>query len=198
MLAPFYPSLDRARYHRLITAFGLDEKKPLRTFSKGMRRQAYIAIALAISPKYLLLDEAFDGMDPLSRKLVKAEIIRMVEEQGTTVVISSHALLEIEDFCDRYVLLDCQTVRDSGDLSQKVNRYCKFMLGFTDAVPSDLLDGLPTVSVTQSGRFVTAVFDANADTVAARLTAFSPAVIEQLPVDFEEVFIYEVEGGRTS
>ncbi len=196
MYVPFYPSLDRALYRRLIGAFGLDEKKPLRTFSKGMRRQAYIAVALAIKPKYLLLDEAFDGLDPLARARVKEEIIRMVEETDATVLITSHALREIEDFCDRYALLDHKTLRSAGDLGEKVSRYCKFTLAFADGIPEDLLNGLPVFSATQSGKFLTAVFDGDATAIEERLQAFAPAVLEQLPVDFEEIFIHEVKGGQ--
>ncbi|MBQ8351378.1 MAG: ABC transporter ATP-binding protein [Clostridia bacterium] len=196
MYLSLYPSTDKAVYRRLTDGFGLDEKKPLRTFSKGMRRQAYIALALAIRPRYLLLDEAFDGLDPLSRKTVKGELIRLVEETGTTVIISSHSLRELEDFCDSYAIINGKTVSSSGDISEKTARYCRFMLAFAEAVPAGLFDGLPLVSVERSDRFVRAVFDGEAEEIERQLSAFSPAVLERLPVDFEEAFISEIEGGK--
>ncbi|MBO5052590.1 MAG: ABC transporter ATP-binding protein [Clostridia bacterium] len=194
MYRALYPDLDMDTYQRLVSTFALDEKKPLRTFSKGMRRQAYVAVALAVRPKYLLLDEAFDGLDPLSRKVVKGELIRLVEECGATVIISSHSLRELEDFCDSYVILHGKSVLSAGDIGEKTSRYCKFMLAFATAVPGDLFAGLPLVSVEQNGKFVCAVFDGEAEEIEARLSAHAPAVLERQPVDFEEAFISEVEG----
>ncbi|MBQ9112841.1 MAG: ABC transporter ATP-binding protein [Clostridia bacterium] len=192
MYKPLYGRLDMDVYRRLVSEFELDEKKPIRTFSKGMRRQAYIAIAIAIRPKYLLLDEAFDGLDPLARQKVKEELIRMVEDDGATVIISSHSLRELEDFCDRYAVIDRMTVSSSGDISEKVERYCKFMLAFADDIPENILDGLPVISMTRSGKFIKGVFEGDGHDIEERLRALAPTVMEQMPVDFEEAFINEV------
>ena len=191
-------SVDEERYKRLISLFGLDEKKPLRNFSKGMRRQAYIAIALAIRPKYLFLDEAFDGLDPLARQKVKEELAAMADEDNATVIISSHSLRELEDFCDKYTVIDRLTVSSSGDISDRVEQYCKFMLAFADGFSEDMLRDLPVVSMTASGKFVRAVFEGDRNEIEQKLLALSPAVIEEMNVDFEEVFISEVsrEGKR--
>jgi ABC-2 type transport system ATP-binding protein len=191
-------SVDEERYKRLISLFGLDEKKPLRNFSKGMRRQAYIAIALAIRPKYLFLDEAFDGLDPLARQKVKEELAAMADEDNATVIISSHSLRELEDFCDKYTVIDRLTVSSSGDISDRVEQYCKFMLAFADGFSEDMLRDLPVVSMTASGKFVRAVFEGDRNEIEQKLLALSPTVIEEMNVDFEEVFISEVsrEGKR--
>ena len=185
-------TVDEARYQRLISLFDLDDKKPLRNFSKGMRRQAYIAIALAIRPKYLFLDEAFDGLDPLARQKVKEELATMAEEDNATVIISSHSLRELEDFCDKYAVIDRLTVSSSGDISERVEQYCKFMLAFTDGFHEGMLKDLPVVSMTASGKFVRAVFEGSSAEIEQRLLALSPTVIEEMNVDFEEVFINEV------
>ena len=185
-------SVDEERYKRLISLFDLDEKKPLRNFSKGMRRQAYIAIALAIRPKYLFLDEAFDGLDPLARQKVKEELAAMVDDGNATVIISSHSLRELEDFCDKYAVIDHLTVSSSGDISERVEQYCKFMLAFAGGFSEGMLQGLPVVSMTASGKFVRAVFEGDGGEIEQKLLALSPTVIEEMNVDFEEVFINEV------
>lgn len=180
-------------YNRLVDVFGINEAKPLRTFSKGMRRQAYIIIALSIEPKYLLLDEAFDGLDPLCKRTVKNELIRLVDELGSTVIISSHSLKEIEDFCDMYAIIDKKSINSSGNLAEKVGSYCKFMLGFSDNIPENPFNGLPVIYSSGSGKFISAVFKGDANDIQARLiSSLNPAVIENLPVDFEEVFINEI------
>ena len=100
-----FPNFSLEYCNRLIDLFQLDPKKAIRTFSKGMKRQAAIALALACRPRYLLLDEAFDGLDPLMRDVVRKIIRRDVAECNTTVVISSHSLRELEDTCDWLALL---------------------------------------------------------------------------------------------
>ena len=193
MYKVFYPQIDREAFKRFTDSFSLDVKKPLRNFSKGMRRQLYISLALAVRPKYLLLDEAFDGLDPLSRLSVKRAINDFVEENGTSVIISSHSLREMEDFCDSYALLDNQTVSSSGDIAERINRFCKFQLAFQDDIAEDRFAHLPVASLEKSGRFVRVVLEGNATELKPLLEALLPAVIEEMSMDFEEMFILEVE-----
>ena len=191
MMKTFYPEFDKLLYFELLNKYKLDEKKPIRKFSKGMKRQVYVALALAIRPKYLFLDEAFDGLDPLSRKKFKDELIKLVDEQGTTVIISSHSLRELEDFCDRYVLIDGKTVAASGNIEEKVSKYCKFQLAFLTKVSDDIFDGLPVSSISRSDRFVRIVLEGDSKEMEEKLLALSPAVIEEMPMNFEELFITE-------
>ena len=191
MMESFYTEFDKTAYFELLGKYKLDTKKPIRNFSKGMRRQVYIALALAIRPKYLLLDEAFDGLDPLSRKRFKDELIKLVDEKGTAVIISSHSLRELEDFCDTYALIDGKTVAASGDIEEKVSKYCKFQLAFLTKVPDNIFDGLPVSSISRSERFVRIVLDGDSKEMEEKLMALSPAVIEELPMNFEELFINE-------
>ena len=116
----------------------------------------------------------------------------MAEEDNATVIISSHSLRELEDFCDKYAVIDRLTVSSSGDISERVEQYCKFMLAFADGFSEKMLDGLPVVSMTASGKFVRAVFEGSSAEIEQKLLALSPTVIEEMNVDFEEVFINEV------
>ena len=194
MYRVFYPHIDGAVFDEYMKEFGLDKKKPIRNFSKGMRRQLYVALALSVRPKYLLLDEAFDGLDPLARLAFKRAVNRAVEENGTTVLISSHSLRELEDFCDSYALIDNMTVASSGDISERVSRYCKFQLAFLEELQDSAFDSLPVVSMERTGRFVRVVLAGREEEMQEALLKLSPAVLEQMPMDFEEMFIREVEG----
>jgi ABC-2 type transport system ATP-binding protein len=149
-------------------------------------------LALAVKPKYLLLDEAFDGLDPLSRLSFKRALNELVEENGTSVIISSHSLRELEDFCDSYVLLDNKTVSSSGDIAEKINSFCKFQLAFQDDVDEALFARFPVTSFEKTGRFVRVVLEGNAAELKPLLESLSPAVIDEMPMDFEEIFIHEV------
>ena len=193
MYSVFYPKMERAVFEHYMSEFALDSKKPIRNFSKGMRRQLYIALALSVKPKYLLLDEAFDGLDPLARLAFKNAINSLVEENGTSVIISSHSLRELEDFCDCYALIDKMAIASSGDIAERVERFCKFQLAFVDEISETAFDGMPVASIERSGRFVRVVLEGRADELRPMLDALNPAVIEQMNMDFEEMFIHEVE-----
>ena len=193
MYKTFYPQMSRELFLGYMKNFKLDEKKPIRNFSKGMRRQLFIALALAVRPKYLLLDEAFDGLDPLARLEFKKTINDAVENDGVSVIISSHSLRELEDFCDCYALIDKMTVSSSGDIAEKVGSFCKFQLAFLEEFDESVFSGLPCVSVEKSGRFVRIVLKGDSEKMKSALEALNPVVVEEMPMDFEEMFIREVE-----
>ena len=123
----------------------------------------------------------------------KKALNEFVEEYGTSVLISSHSLRELEDFCDSYVLIDNQTVSDSGDITEKVSRFCKFQLAFREEVSKELFADLPVASLEQNGKFVRVVLEGDAAELRPLLEALNPAVIEEMCMDFEEIFIHEVE-----
>jgi len=189
----FYPHMSREVFLSHMQSFKLDEKKPIRNFSKGMKRQLFVALALAVKPKYLLLDEAFDGLDPLARLSFKKAINKAVEEEGMSVIISSHSLRELEDFCDSYALIDKMTVTSSGDIAEKINSFCKFQLAFTEEFEESVFSGLPYVSLEKSGRFVRIVLKGEAKRMLSALEELNPVIVEEMPMDFEELFIHEVE-----
>lgn len=189
----FYPTMKRETYDSLLGVYKVDRSGKIRNFSKGMRRQVFIALALAVRPKYLLLDEAFDGLDPLSRKIFKDEIISLVEDGHTTVLISSHSLRELEDFCDKFILVDSNVIKEQGDIAEHVGRLCKFELAFAESVSEDVFAGLPVVSITVKNRFVQIVLEGNADEMREKLESLSPVVMDEMPLDFEEAFIHDVK-----
>ena len=192
----FYPNADRDEFNRILSLYGINNKEKMRNFSKGMRRQTFIALALAIRPKYLLLDEAFDGLDPLARKVFKEHIGQMAEQSGTSVIISSHSLRELEDFCDTFALIDKNTVRSHGDIASHVERLCKFELAFTSPVPKELFDSIPQCTASIRGKFVTVVMEGDPEQCQTVLLGLHPAIIEQMPLDFEEAFIHDVNKNR--
>ena len=95
-----YPRFDNTLYNRLLEIFPLDYKAKISTRSKGMQRQAALITAIASSPDYLLLDEAFDGLDVVIRKALKGILVEGVTGRNMTTVIASHNLRELEDLCD--------------------------------------------------------------------------------------------------
>ena len=192
-LAAIYQSLyafDEETFYGYLQTFSLNADKPIRNFSKGMKRQVFVALALAIKPKYLLLDEAFDGLDPLARITLKKGLMQMVEDCGSTVIISSHSLRELEDICQGYALLDKGNVIMSGQESTLKNLH-KFQAAFTAPVSRE---DFPFVcdSYQKVGSVVRLVAKGDREELLRAIQTLSPLFVEEIDVDFEELFIGEV------
>ena len=102
----FYPNFSMERYEKLKEVFAIDEKRTSRRLSKGMQKQAAFWLALSCMPDYLILDEPVDGLDPVMRRQVWSLVMGDVSQRGTTVLVSSHNLRELEDVCDHVGIMD--------------------------------------------------------------------------------------------
>ena len=101
-----YPDFDEDLYLRLFEVFKLPRKGQLRRFSKGMQKQAAFHLTICCRPDVMVLDEPVDGLDPVMRRQVWSLILSDVAQRGTTVLISSHNLRELEDICDHVGIMD--------------------------------------------------------------------------------------------
>lgn len=193
----FY-SVDKAKFYDYLKEFkfdshALDSKANINKFSKGMQRQVYLCLALAIAPKYLLLDEAFDGLDPLARLTFKRIILSLMEEKEMTIIISSHSLRELEDICDCYGLLDGGVIESSGDIESSLNQYHKYQLAFENDFDESLLQHLKIVSFEKVGRVMQIVFFGDETQIETSLLSLNPIIMDKLTIDFEELFILKVK-----
>lgn len=191
-----YPSFDEAVFDELVKKLDLPRKKPLSQFSKGMKRQAIVASALACRTKYILLDEAFDGLDPAMRKLIRTMIVDDIFDRGATLVVSSHNITEIGELCDKAMLLHKGEVIFAKDIDDVREGFEKVQI----ALPEGELDrsaienaGVEVLSFKKLGRISTVVAKGEKADITAKLSALSPAVLELVPLTLEEIFIYEME-----
>ncbi len=183
-----YPNFDEDLYRRLYDVFQLPEKTPLRRFSKGMQKQAAFHLAICCRPDVLILDEPVDGLDPVMRRQVWSLILADVAERGTTVLISSHNLRELEDICD-YV-----GIMDHGKMI--LERSLADMQGTTLKVQmvGQIPEGLQVLHESISGRLRTLVVRGEQEDVERIVGAQNPAYYDILPLSLEEIFIYELGG----
>lgn len=188
----FYPSFNLETYHHYVHLFNLPQKKPLKDYSKGMKRQAMFALALAIAPKYLLLDEAFDGLDPMMRLVFKKAINQMIDE-NMTIIISSHNLRELEDICDSFGILENGQMTTSGDLYEVKENIHKIQIAFKEELNKEEFSHLDVLSFHKQSRVINMVVKGNIDEIKDYLRMFNPIMLEVLPVSLEEIFIYEME-----
>lgn len=189
----WYPSLNEDTLYKYAEIFALPTNKPINDFSKGMKRQTMLAIALAIAPKYLLLDEAFDGLDPVMRLTFKRALTTLIENRDITVIISSHNLRELEDICDCFGILDEGIISTSGDLHETKDHIHKIQLAFKEELDRERFDHLDLLSFKSQSRVITMVVKGDIEDIKTYLYSLKPLMLEVLPVNLEEIFIYEME-----
>ncbi|MBR5712195.1 MAG: ATP-binding cassette domain-containing protein [Lachnospiraceae bacterium] len=188
----FYPKMDLRLYSDLLAYSVIPKEKALSKFSKGMRRQAFTALAFAASPKYLLLDEAFDGLDPLARERFK-KAVRQVAKGGSTVIISSHSLKELEGFCDSYIVLSDTRFVAPDQISEQIESFVKYQLVFENKPSRDMFEGLDVHKYEQSERVVTLLIKGNEEEIRTKLEELRPVVMDKLPVEHGEVLMDTME-----
>lgn len=187
-----YP-FDQALFQNYCKEFELDPSKPIAGFSKGMKRRMSIIFGLCTHPKLLLLDEAYDGLEPLARLKFKRILAERIEEEKLSVIIASHSLRELEDICDSFGILENGQISEYGDLIETKGKVNKYQAAFKEEVTRDQFSGLDILSFQSEGRVVQMVVRGEEETVRAELAKHDPVLIDVLPVTFEELFIYELE-----
>lgn len=188
-----YPSFDEALYRHLAQFFPIDEKRPLRRLSRGMQKQSAFWLALSCRPDFLVLDEPVDGLDPVMRRQVWSLILSDVAERGTTVLVSSHNLRELEDVCDHVGIMNRGKIMIERPLSDLQGGITKVQLAFEDAMPP-LPEDLSVLHSASVGRVHTLIVRGAPTEVTERLSALSPLLLDAIPLTLEEIFIYEMGG----
>ena len=165
-----YPTFSMERFEKLAEAFPeVDLRRPIRRMSKGMQKQAAFWLAMSCRPDYLLLDEPVDGLDPVMRRQVWSLLMGDVAERGTTVVVSSHNLRELEDVCDHVGILNHGRVVIERSLSQLQGNTVKLQVAFPDGVQPGLPQGMEILHQSQLGRVYTYIVRGSVEDVRARV-----------------------------
>lgn len=189
-----YRSFDKQRFDALGELFHIDPKLPIRRLSKGMQKQAAFWLALSIRPEILILDEPVDGLDPVMRRQVWRELLHDVSENGTTVLVSSHNLRELEDVCDRVGIMNKGRMLLEKSLSELQDELVKVQLAFADG--GELPEGLEILHSSSMGRLRQLILRGDAEEIRSRLEAAKPLFVDTVPLTLEEIFIYELGGAE--
>ena len=191
----FYPRFDMTRYDTLKEIFHtVDEKRPIRRLSKGMQKQSAFWLALCCRPEVLVLDEPVDGLDPVMRRQVWSLLMSDVAQDGTTVLVSSHNLRELEDVCDHVGILSHGRVLVERSLSELQENLVKMQVVFQTRELPELPEDMEVLSIQQVGRIHTLIVRGTAEEVTNRLAVYCPILMDALPLTLEEIFIYELGG----
>ena len=203
---PGYTLLDMAKYYeamykkfdmeylkKLASMLKLDLNRKINTFSKGMKRQCALICALSTKAKYMFFDETFDGLDPVIRNTMKKIMASLMEEVGTTIVMTSHNLRELEDICDNLGLLHKGGILFESDIdSIKTNMY-KVQISLKDDFSKDSFKDLDVINFKKVGSVATLIINDKDKNSKKKLEKLKPIILDYLPLTLEEVFIYEME-----
>lgn len=203
-----YPKMDTEGVSYMAESLNLDMRQPLRTFSKGMKRQAFLILALSAGTKYLLCDEVFDGLDPIAADVMKNLFRQEMKERRFTVVVASHKLYELEDICGNIAILHKGGLVTAGDMRIQAGDMWKYQCAFrpddaddnrTDAgekmqeLTDRLTRELDIVRVSSEGTFLTLTARGEKEKILAKLNEEHPCVLNEIPMSLEEIFIAEME-----
>ena len=189
----FYPRFSMERYEKLKEVFQIDEKRVIRRLSKGMQKQVAFWLTLCCMPDFLILDEPVDGLDPVMRRQVWSLVMGDVSQNGTTVLVSSHNLRELEDVCDHVGIMDHGKVLLERSLEQLQDNMVKLQVVFPEGV-TEVPAELSALHASKTGRVHTLIMRMSAAEAEERIAVYQPIVMEALPLTLEEIFIYELGG----
>ncbi|MBS6444951.1 MAG: ABC transporter ATP-binding protein [Ruminococcus sp.] len=196
----FYPNFSEELFEKLRQTINLPLNKKTNAFSKGMKRQAIVIIALACQTEYLLLDEAFDGLDPTMRIIVKRMLVDAMLDRKLTTIISSHNLKEINEVCDSVALLHQGKIVFSRDLDSVKSNIHKVQVVFpqiNQSLPQSYTQkdfpDLDILHFEQNHSVYHIIIRGGEDEIKEKFKAKNPLVLDIIPLSLEEIFIYEME-----
>lgn len=194
-----YPEMDRETVTYMAEALELDVKRPLRTYSKGMKRQAFLILALCAGTEYLLCDEVFDGLDPIVAEVMKNLFRQVMKQRKFTAVVASHRLNEVEDICGNIGILHKGGLVTAGDMRGRAEHVKKYQCVFRDDIHSEKLkkelgEALDIVRFHEDGCFVTLVIRDAEGNAEEYLRKQGAELVRGASMSLEEIFIAEMEG----
>lgn len=191
--ASYYPNFNFKTLNNLLEVFGLDPKKKIRGFSKGMQRQAEIILALASRPRFMLLDETFDGLDPQKKEMTKKLFLEYMAEGYCSLIISSHNLSELANLCDHVGLINGKHLTLDCSVDEISDNYRKYRLIFDRDITEKEFNDIKYKSLDIDGKIVHIVFDKSMLGQRDKLAAMNPIAIDEYRLTMEEVFLNEME-----
>ena len=194
MYSELYPKWSWERYENMKSIFKIDDKRKIRRLSKGMQKQVAFWLGICTCPDVMILDEPVDGLDPVMRRNVWSLVLSDVAERGTTVLISSHNLRELEDVCDHVGIMFGGKVVLQKSLDDVKGNIHKIQIAFDGEFSEDISKKIDILHRSEFGSVITLIAKGNADRLKETIGAYKPLILDILPLTLEEVFIYELGG----
>lgn len=187
-----YPNWNENAFKQFCSVFPIDPDAMIIDMSKGMQRQAALILALSTCPRYLLLDEIFDGLDPVVRKLVKKIIIDNVSANDMTVVVASHNLRELEELCDRICLMHKGKLLLEREIDEIKLGLRKVQVAFTEVPDNSFFNEINVINTWRNGNIFNLTIKGTEEEFMPKLQELNPIYISAVPMTLEKIFICEM------
>ena len=191
----YYPNFSDELFDTLCEKLKLDTDKRMAVFSKGMKRQVLIIAGLAARTEYLLMDEAFDGLDILMKKTVTGIIFDEVMDHGLTVVISSHNISEVSALCDSAAMISGKTVKFIRNEGSE-NTLFKVNTAFKTDFSPESLSGLNLIKSEKTGSVYSLIIKESKENIEKAFASYETLFLDIFPLTLEEAFLYEAENSE--
>ncbi len=191
-----YERWDGARCQRLVHALELNPDKTIRHLSQGMQTSLQLVTAIASRPDLLLLDEPTNGLDVVVKRQILQLIIDMAAAEGTTVVMASHNIEDIERMADAISVLYRGRFILKGDIEAIKDHMHRLQVVIPGEWPSRVERDPRITRVERRGHVGWVTVQGPVEPVAAMLHQMGATLIEPLPMDLTEIFraVLEKEG----
>ncbi len=188
-----YKKFDMKYLERLAKTLKLDMHKKIGTFSKGMKRQCALILAIATNARYMFFDETFDGVDPVVRNVIKKILANHLEETNATIVLTSHNLRELEDIADNLGLLHKGGILFEGDIDEIKTNMFKVQISLKGDFDKETFEGIDMLNFKKVGSIATMIVKGDKEKIGKQLEKLKPIILDYLPLSLEEIFIYQME-----
>ena len=188
-----YHSFDMNYFNELASTLKLDIKTKINSLSKGLKRQSALICALATKAKYMFFDETFDGLDPVVRNKVKKIIASHMDNNDTTIVMTSHNLRELEDICDNLGLLYKGGIFFESEIDTLKTNMFKVQISLKQEFGKEDFKELEVLSFKKRGSVATVIIKGDRGHAEQSLAKLNPVILDFIPLTLEEIFIYQME-----
>ena len=186
----------RALADDLIDRLGLAgaRERRVKELSKGMSQKVQFIITIIHNPRLLILDEPFSGLDPASTEVMIAVLRDIIDQYGTTVILSTHRMEQLENLCDAVLLINGGRVVAQGSVEELRKAYSKNVVRVDFIGPRPHLPQFPELALTDSGLRISGRDSAYSNAVLKALIAQGVTVerFEHTYPSLREIFLTEV------
>jgi len=191
--AAYYPRFSFKLLEKLAGLINISPQMHISRMSKGMKRQVAIMVGIATQAKVLLLDELFDGLDPMMRKLICSLTLELISQQGTSIAVSSHNLRELYELCDRVVIIKNKGIVYETDMDRIAEQWHMFHVFFEKALVPEDLAVLQCRDLRMSDGEAVFVTHLPEEEVRTLLVKLGAVQISARPLTLEELFLQQME-----
>ncbi|MDT8715765.1 ABC transporter ATP-binding protein [Clostridium sp. 19966] len=188
-----YPNFDKDRFNKINSIFKIPLNKKISKLSKGNATRVHLMMAFSQNPKIMILDEPTSGLDPIIKRKFLNLLMEDVAERGTTVIISSHNLPDLESICDHIVFLNEGEIIKDNSLDNLKLSMKKIQIIFKEEAPEDFEKWPEFLRVEKIGRSYNVITKDYNDSLKEKLEEQGVLFIEELNLSLEDMLIYSVE-----